>query len=114
VTFIFFALFPLTLALVPPVGLWLAFVVYGLRDQWWRGDDCLPPPGVGASAGVGLWGVRGFAICQRRWPVPYCGWLGPEDLGDRVPVGLPRRAVFYAFFVPSPLAARLTPCQIPG
>src|ERR1019366_667550 len=31
-TFVFFALFPLTLILVPDGWIWLAFVVYGLRE----------------------------------------------------------------------------------
>jgi predicted MFS family arabinose efflux permease len=69
VTFIFFALFPLVLAVVPG-GPWLAlaFVVYGLREIGEPARKALitslMPESVRAR-GVGLyWGVRSFAICS--------------------------------------------------
>ncbi len=67
-TFVFFALFPLTLALVPgPEWLVVAFVVYGLREVGEPARKALitslMPPEVRAR-GVGLyWGLRSFAIC---------------------------------------------------
>lgn len=67
-TFIFFALFPLVLAVVPGGGwLALAFVVYGLREIGEPArkaliTSLLPEPA--RARGVGLyWGVRSFAIC---------------------------------------------------
>ena len=67
-TFVFFALFPLTLAAVPDgAGLILAFVVYGLREIGEPARKALItsliPPDVRAE-GVGLyWGLRSVAIC---------------------------------------------------
>jgi MFS family permease len=68
-TFVFFALFPLVLALVPASLWWLsvAFVVYGLREIGEPARKALitslMPESVRAK-GVGLyWGVRSFAIC---------------------------------------------------
>jgi hypothetical protein len=67
-TFVFFALFPLTLAVVPDGwGLVLAFVVYGLREIGEPARKALItslfPPSVRAE-GVGLyWGLRSVAIC---------------------------------------------------
>src|SRR5262249_33639116 len=68
VTFIFFALFPLVLAIVPG-GPWLAlaFVVYGLREIGEPARKALITslmPEPVRARGVGLyWGVRSFAIC---------------------------------------------------
>jgi MFS family permease len=67
-TFVFFALFPLTLALVPD-GNWLllAFVVYGMREIGEPArkaliTSLLPEP-IRAQ-GVGLyWGIRSVAVC---------------------------------------------------
>jgi predicted MFS family arabinose efflux permease len=68
VTFIFFALFPLVLALIPG-GPWLAlaFVAYGLREIGEPARKALITslmPEAVRARGVGLyWGVRSFAIC---------------------------------------------------
>src|SRR5262249_40973559 len=68
-TFVFFALFPLALALAPgPAWLPLAFVVYGLREVGEPArkaliTSLLPEPV--RARGVGLyWGLRSFAICS--------------------------------------------------
>jgi MFS family permease len=67
-TFIFFALFPVVLALVPAnYWLFLAFVVYGLREIGEPArkamiTNSLPEPV--RARGVGLyWGIRSFALC---------------------------------------------------
>jgi MFS family permease len=86
VTFVFFALFPLVLALVPGGGwLYLAFIVYGLREIGEPARKALitslMPPEVRAR-GVGLyWGLRSFALCT----APLVGaavwfWFGPHVL----------------------------------
>jgi hypothetical protein len=67
VTFVFFALFPLALALVPRDLFVLAFVVNGLREVGEPARKALItsllPEGVRAR-GVGLyWGLRSFAVC---------------------------------------------------
>lgn len=67
-TFIFFALFPLTLALIPDNRwLWLAFVVYGLREIGEPARKALITslmPEPIRARGVGLyWGLRAFGIC---------------------------------------------------
>jgi predicted MFS family arabinose efflux permease len=82
-TFVFFALFPLVLILVPNDWLLLAFVVYGLREIGEPARKAmitsLMPPERRAR-GVGLyWGLRSLAIC----PAALGGaalWiaLGPE------------------------------------
>jgi predicted MFS family arabinose efflux permease len=67
-TFVFFALFPLSLAIVPDgYGLILAFVVYGFREIGEPARKALitslMPKAVRAE-GVGLyWGLRSVAIC---------------------------------------------------
>lgn len=68
-TFVFFALFPLSLAIVPDgYGLILAFVVYGFREIGEPARKALitslVPKRVRAE-GVGLyWGLRSVAICS--------------------------------------------------
>jgi len=67
-TFIFFALFPLSLALAPDgYGLVLAFVVWGLREIGEPARKALIVsllPAPIRAQGVGLyWGLRGVAIC---------------------------------------------------
>ncbi len=68
-TFVFFALFPLALALAPGPG-WLpvAFVVYGLREVGEPARKALITslmPEAVRARGVGLyWGMRSFAICS--------------------------------------------------
>ncbi len=85
-TFVFFALFPLSLALAPDgYGLVVAFVIWGLREIGEPARKALivsllPPP-IRAQ-GVGLyWAIRGLAICSS----PLVGalvwfWLGPGAL----------------------------------
>ena len=69
VTFVFFALFPLVLALVPdgPIWLGLAFVVNGLREIGEPARKALITtrmPEAVRARGVGLyWGIRSFAMC---------------------------------------------------
>jgi MFS family permease len=69
-TFIFFALFPLTLAVVPGGTVWLmlAFVVYGLREIGEPARKALITslmPEPVRARGVGLyWGIRSFAVCS--------------------------------------------------
>jgi predicted MFS family arabinose efflux permease len=86
VTFVFFALFPLALALLPG-GWWLvlAFVVNGLRETGEPARKALITsllPEEVRARGVGLyWGLRSFAIC----PASLAGaaawyWLGPQAL----------------------------------
>ncbi|MBM3994493.1 MAG: MFS transporter [Planctomycetes bacterium] len=66
-TFVFFALFPLALILVPDGWMWLAFVVYGLREigePARKAMITLNMPEPIRARGVGLyWGIRAFAIC---------------------------------------------------
>jgi predicted MFS family arabinose efflux permease len=85
-TFVFFALFPLVLALVPGGG-WLvmAFIVYGLREIGEPARKAmitsLLPEAVRAR-GVGLyWGLRSFGICTASL-VGAAVWhrFGPEAL----------------------------------
>lgn len=68
VTFIFFALFPLVLAICPTEFLLVAFIVNGLREIGEPARKAmitsLMPPEVRAR-GVGLyWGIRSFAMCS--------------------------------------------------
>ena len=66
-TFVFFALFPLTLILVPDGWLWLAFIVYGLREIGEPARKAMITSSMPESIrarGVGLyWGIRAFAVC---------------------------------------------------
>src|SRR5207249_570590 len=69
VTFVFFALFPLVLALVPGNGwVFLAFIVYGLREIGEPARKALITsliPEERRARGIGLyWGIRSFAICS--------------------------------------------------
>jgi MFS family permease len=67
-TFVFFALFPLVLILVPDGWIWLAFVVYGLREigePARKATITINMPEPIRARGVGLyWGIRAFAICS--------------------------------------------------
>jgi len=85
-TFIFFALFPLSLALAPDGnGLILAFIVWGLREIGEPARKALIVsllPAPVRAQGVGLyWGIRGIAIC---WASVIGAlvwfWLGPHAL----------------------------------
>jgi predicted MFS family arabinose efflux permease len=105
VTFLFFALFPLTLALVPDGWLVVAFVVYGLREIGEPARKALITsllPEEVRARGVGLyWGLRSFALC----PASLVGavvWyaFGPEVLlYTAFVVGCAGAGVFY-FFLP--------------
>jgi MFS family permease len=81
VTFVFFALFPLVLAVVPSSPLWLglAFVVNGLREIGEPARKAMITtrmPEMVRARGVGLyWGIRSFAMC----PAALAGsvlWIG--------------------------------------
>jgi len=85
-TFIFFALFPLSLALAPDgYGLVVAFVIWGMREIGEPARKALIVSLLPASIraqGVGLyWGLRGIAIC---WAsiigAAVWFWLGPHAL----------------------------------
>jgi predicted MFS family arabinose efflux permease len=85
-TFIFFALFPLSLALAPDGhGVILAFVIWGLREIGEPARKALIvsllPPAIRAE-GVGLyWGIRGVAICWASLVGAFVWfWLGPDAL----------------------------------
>lgn len=84
-TFIFFALFPLTLILVPDGWIWFAFVVCGLREIGEPARKALItsllPADVRARA-VGLyWGVRTFAMSTASLVGAAVWWIwGPEKL----------------------------------
>ncbi len=66
-TFVFFALFPLSLIYVPAGWEWLAFVVYGMREIGEPARKALittSMPEAIRARGVGLyWGIRAFAVC---------------------------------------------------
>jgi MFS family permease len=104
VTFVFFALFPLVLAIVPDgPWLWVAFVVYGLREIGEPARKAmitsLMPEPIRAR-GVGLyWGVRSFAICSASL-VGAVIWFyfGPQLLlYSAFGLGCIGAAVFYLF-----------------
>jgi predicted MFS family arabinose efflux permease len=85
-TFVFFALFPLALAVLPGgIGLFVAFVVYGLREIGEPARKALITslfPEEVRAEGIGLyWGVRSVAICWASL-VGALVWyaLGPEPL----------------------------------
>jgi MFS family permease len=109
-TFIFFALFPLVLALAPGQGgLLLAFVVYGLREIGEPARKAtitaLVPEPVRAQ-GVGLyWGVRSFTLCSASL-VGAVVWyaFGPECLLYLAfALGCAGAAIFYLFYPRSAL-----------
>lgn len=85
VTFVFFALFPLTLALTPTPWLAVPFIVNGLREIGEPARKALItsllPEAMRARAIGMYWGLRAFGICWSSlvgavlWV-----WLGPEPL----------------------------------
>jgi predicted MFS family arabinose efflux permease len=85
-TFIFFALFPLSLALAPDGhGLIVAFVVWGLREIGEPARKALIVsllPAPIRAQGVGLyWGIRSIAICwSSLMGALVWFWLGPQAL----------------------------------
>jgi MFS family permease len=102
-TFIFFALFPLTLILVPDGWIWLAFIVYGLREIGEPARKAMITtnmPEAIRARGVGLyWGLRAFAICSAAlvgawlWQV-----IGPQGLFIAAfGFGVVATVVFYVF-----------------
>lgn len=102
-TFIFFALFPLVLALVPDNWLVLAFVVYGLREVGEPARKALitsSMPEPVRARGVGLyWGLRCFVICWSSI-VGAVIWFyfGPEMLFYiACALGCVGAAIFYLF-----------------
>jgi MFS family permease len=101
-TFVFFALFPLTLAVVPDGwGLLLAFVVYGLREIGEPARKALITsllPKAVRAEGVGLyWGLRSLAICWASLVGAFVWYaFGPEHLLYLAfAVGCLGTAVFY-------------------
>jgi hypothetical protein len=67
-TFVFFALFPLTLIMVPDGWIWIAFIVYGMREIGEPARKAMittSMPEAIRARGVGLyWGIRAFAVCS--------------------------------------------------
>jgi Na+/melibiose symporter-like transporter len=105
-TFVFFALFPLSLMLVPPGWEWLAFIVYGLREIGEPARKAMITTGMPEpirARGVGLyWGIRAYAVCGAGL---VGAWLwqigGPESLFYAAfALGLLASAIYYGF-VPS-------------
>jgi predicted MFS family arabinose efflux permease len=102
-TFVFFALFPLVLVLVPDSWLVLAFLVYGLREIGEPARKALITslmPEAVRARGVGLyWGLRSFAICWASL-VGAALWyaFGPETLlYTAFALGCVGAGIFYAF-----------------
>ena len=101
-TFVFFALFPLSLAVAPDGwGLAAAFVVYGLREIGEPARKALitslVPRDVRAQ-GVGLyWGIRSVAVCWASLAGALVWiWLGPGALlGLAFVFGAAGAAVYY-------------------
>jgi Na+/melibiose symporter-like transporter len=84
-TFVFFALFPLTLIAMPDSLLWVAFVVNGLREIGEPARKALITTSIPADVrarGVGLyWGIRSVAIAWAGLAGAGLWWLwGPEVL----------------------------------
>ena len=103
-TFIFFALFPLSLALAPDgYGLVLAFVIWGLREIGEPARKALIVsllPAPIRAQGVGLyWGIRGLAICWASLIGALVWfWLGPQALLYLAfAFGCAGAAVFYVY-----------------
>ena len=102
-TFVFFALFPLSLIVVPDGWMWLAFTVYGLREigePARKATITMNMPEAIRARGVGLyWGLRAFAVC---WSALVGAWLwqrgGPVFLFSAAfSLGVAAIVVFYAF-----------------
>jgi len=115
-TFVFFALFPLSLAVAPDGwGLAAAFVVYGLREIGEPARKALITslvPREVRAQGVGLyWGIRSVAVCWASlvgalvWV-----WLGPSVLlGLAFAFGVAGAAIYYALArEPRPASGELT------
>ena len=115
-TFVFFALFPLSLAVAPDGwGLAAAFVVYGLREIGEPARKALITslvPREVRAQGVGLyWGIRSVAVCWASlvgalvWV-----WLGPSVLlGLAFAFGVAGAVIYYALArEPRPASGELT------
>jgi hypothetical protein len=102
-TFVFFALFPLTLVLVPDGWMWLAFIVYGLREIGEPARKAMITsnmPVAIRARGVGLyWGIRAFAICSSALVGAWLWqWRGPEALfTSAFAFGILGIVVYYGF-----------------
>ena len=120
-TFVFFALFPLALALAPDgYGLVLAFVVWGLREIGEPARKALIVsllPAPIRAQGVGLyWGIRGVAICWASligalvwW------WLGPDALlYVAFGFGCAGAAIFYRWARHTDRALEASVAEVPG
>ncbi|PYN75697.1 MAG: hypothetical protein DMD97_13980 [Candidatus Rokuibacteriota bacterium] len=120
-TFVFFALFPLALALAPDgYGLVLAFVVWGLREIGEPARKALIVsllPAPIRAQGVGLyWGIRGVAICWASligalvwW------WLGPDALLYLAfGFGCAGAAIFYQWARHTDRALDASVAEVPG
>ena len=120
-TFVFFALFPLALALAPDgYGLVLAFVVWGLREIGEPARKALIVsllPAPIRAQGVGLyWGIRGVAICWASligalvwW------WLGPDALLYLAfGFGCAGAAIFYQWARHTDRALEASVAEVPG
>ena len=120
-TFVFFALFPLALALAPDgYGLVLAFVVWGLREIGEPARKALIVsllPAPIRAQGVGLyWGIRGVAICWASligalvwW------WLGPDALlYVAFGFGCAGAAIFYQWARHTDRALEASVAEVPG
>jgi hypothetical protein len=103
VTFIFFTLFPLALILAPDGWIWLAFIVYGLRELGEPARKAMITvnmPEAVRARGVGLyWGIRAFAVCGSAL---IGAWIwraaGPEVLFySAFGFGVVGTAVYYVF-----------------
>lgn len=84
-TFVFFAIFPLALILVPDGWMWLAFIIYGMREIGEPARKAMITtnmPEPIRARGVGLyWGIRAFAVCTSALVGAWLWqWRGPEVL----------------------------------
>ena len=106
-TFVFFTLFPLVLILVPDDWIWLAFVVYGLREigePARKATITTNMPESIRARGVGLyWGIRGFAICTSALVGAWLWQVGGPHLlfYSAFAFGVLGTLVYYAFCRPS-------------
>ncbi|MSQ95672.1 MAG: MFS transporter [Gemmataceae bacterium] len=109
-TFVFFALFPLTLILVEDGWMWIAFIVYGLREIGEPARKAMITtnmPEAIRARGVGLyWGLRAFAVCTSALVGAWLWqWRGPEMLFTAAFVfGILGIVVYYLFCQATPAA----------
>jgi hypothetical protein len=102
-TFVFFALFPLALVAVPDGWMWLAFIVYGMREIGEPARKAMITtnmPEPIRARGVGLyWGLRAFAICSASLVGAWLWqWGGPTLLfAAAFTLGILGTLAFYGF-----------------